>query len=155
MLFLLFRLEQNRYALDCLQIAAVLPLVDIKPIPQAPPGIAGIFNYHGAPVPAIDLSLLTLGRPARLRLSTRVILVNYPDPGLGDERHLLGLIAEGATEILRREAADFTTSGVTNPAAPYLGPVTTDAHGLVQWVHVERLLPASVCDVLFRQPLEL
>jgi chemotaxis-related protein WspB len=155
MLFLLFRLGQNRYALDALQIAGVLPLVDFKPIPQAPPGIAGIFNYHGAPVPAIDLSLLTLGRPAQPRLSTRVILVNYPDPGLGHERHLLGLIAEGATEILRREAADFTTSGVTNPAAPYLGLVTTHAHELVQWVHVERLLPASVCDVLFQQRLEL
>lgn len=155
MLFLLFRLGQNRYALDCLQVAAVLPLVDVKPIPQAPPGIAGIFNYHDGPVPAIDLSLLILGRPAQSRLSTRIILVNYPDPGPGNESHLLGLIAEGATEVLRREAADFMTSGVTNPAAPYLGPVTTHAHGLVQWVHVERLLTASVCDVLFRQRLEL
>ena len=153
MLFLLFRLGQNRYALDCLQIAGVLPLVDIKPIPQAPPGLAGILNYHGAPVPAVDLSRLILGLSAQHRLSTRIILVNYPDRG--DERHLLGLIAEGATEILRREPADFTTSGVTNPAAPYLGPVTTDAHGLVQWVQVDRLLPASVCDMLFRQPLEV
>ena len=150
MLFLLFRLGPNRYALDCLQIAGVLPLVDVKPIPQAPSGVAGIFNYHGAPVPAIDLCLLTLGWPARHRLSTRIVLVNYPDSR--GEGHLLGLIAEGATEVLRREAADFTESGVTNPAAPYLGPVTADAGGLVQWIQVERLLPASVCDVLFRQP---
>jgi len=152
MLFLLFRLGQNRYALDCLQVAGVLPLVDCKPIPQAPPGVAGIFSYHGAPVPALDLSALTLGRPARRSLSTRIVLVNYPDRA--GETHLLGLIAEGATEILRREAADFATSGVTNPQAPYLGPVTTDAGGLVQWVHIDKLLPASVCEVLFQPPLE-
>jgi chemotaxis-related protein WspB len=152
MLFLLFQLGQNRYALDCLQIAGVLPLVEVKPIAQAPPGVAGIFNYHGAPVPAIDLSQLTLGRPARLRLSTRIIVVNYP--GRDSETRLLGLIAEGATEILRREAADFADCGVANPATPYLGPVTVDAGGLVQWIHVDRLLPASVCDVLFLQLLE-
>ena len=36
MLFLLFELGKDRYALDVRQIAAVLPLVGIKQIPKAP-----------------------------------------------------------------------------------------------------------------------
>ena len=36
MLFLLFELGTDRYALDALQIAEVLPLVAIKRIPRAP-----------------------------------------------------------------------------------------------------------------------
>jgi chemotaxis-related protein WspB len=91
MLFLLFQLGDDRYALDTGRVAEVLPLVAITPIPKAPTGVAGLFNYHGAPVPAIDLSQLTMGRPARNRMNTRIVLVHYPD-GRG-KTHLLGLIA--------------------------------------------------------------
>jgi chemotaxis-related protein WspB len=150
MLFLLFQLGQDRYALDTSRVAEVLPLVAITQIPQAPPGVAGLFNYRGVPVPAIDLSQLTMGRPAQSRLNTRIVLVHYPDNSGGT--HLLGLIAEKVTETVRREKADFVASGVTNDRAPYLGPVATDAHGLMQWIDVESLLPASVRDLLFTLP---
>jgi chemotaxis-related protein WspB len=150
MLFFLFRLGEDRYALDALQIAEILPLVSVKRIPLAPTGVAGIIDYHGAPVPLIDLSQLALGRPARQRLGTRIILVNYPDQE--GATHLLGLLAERATETMRRDPADFV-SGVGNDAAPYLGPVAADAHGLVQWIQVDKLLPRSVRDRLFKQPV--
>ena len=150
MLFLLFQLGNEYYALDAGQIAEVLPLVTIKRIPQAPPGVAGVFEYRGAPVPAIDLSQLVLGRPAERRLSTRLIVVRYP--GDNGEAHLLGLVAEKATEMTRREPADFVESGVNSAAAPYLGPVVTDARGLVQRVELSKLLPETVRDVLFKQP---
>jgi chemotaxis-related protein WspB len=152
MLFLQFQLGKDCYALDSSQVVEVLPLLGIKQIPQAPAGVAGAFNYRGKPVPVIDLSELALGRPARLHMSTRIIIVRYPD-GNGTQ-HLLGLIAEKATETVRRDPAGFTDSGVINDGAPYLGPVATDPNGLVQWIEVTKLLPAAVRDVLFRQPLE-
>jgi chemotaxis-related protein WspB len=153
MLFLLFQLGQDRYALDTSRVAEVLPLVDIARIPQAPPGVAGLFNYRGVPVPVIDLSQLTIGRPAQSRLNTRIVLVHYPDGGGGTR--LLGLIAEKVTETVRRDKADFVATGVTSDRVPYLGPVATDARGLMQWIDVESLLPASVRAVLFTQPLAL
>ncbi len=152
MLFLLFQLGGDCYALDAAQVAEVLPLVRMKKIPRAPAGVAGVFTYRGAPVPAIDLSQLALGRPARPRLSTRVLLVNYPD-ATGAHRRL-GLIAEHATETLRREPTDFVASGVKADGAPYLGPVVHDARGLIQWIEVDKLLPASVRAALFQQAAE-
>lgn len=152
MLFILFQLGQDCYALDAAQVAEVLPLVQVKKIPRAPAGVAGVFTYRGAPVPVLDLSELALGRPARARLSTRVLLVHYPDAN-GTPR-LLGLIAEKATETLRREPGDFVASGVKSDGAPYLGPVASDARGLIQWVQVDKLLPASVREVLFKQTVE-
>ena len=98
MLFLLFQLGQDRYALDAGQVTEVLPLVEIKQVPQAPPGVAGVFDFRGAPVPVIDLSQLALGRPAQRRLSTRLIVVHHRDEG--GEQRLLGLIAEMATETV-------------------------------------------------------
>jgi chemotaxis-related protein WspB len=149
MLFLLFELGRDRYALDVRQVSAVLPLVDIKHIPQAPAAVAGIAEYRGTPIPVIDLRQLTLGRPAARRLSTRLILVHYPDAN-GTTR-MLGLIAEKATETMRREAADFVPSGVTSEGAPYLGPVATDARGFVQWIDVQTLLTDKVRDLLFKE----
>jgi chemotaxis-related protein WspB len=150
MLFLLFDLGKERYALEAAGIVEVLPLVDVKQIPCAPPGVAGVFNYHGAAVPVIDLSHLALGQPARRRLSTRIILVNYSRDG--GTTHVLGLIAEGVTELLRRERADFTASGIGNESAPYLGPIAHDARGLIQWIDVNGLLSEAVRAVLFGQP---
>ena len=152
MLFLYFQLGNDRYALDCSQVIEVVPLLGLKRIPQAPAAVAGAFNYRGKPVPVIDLSVLALGRPARHHMSTRIVIVIYP--GADSAQHLLGLIAEKATQTLRRDPADFTESGVVNDDAPYLGPVATDANGLLQWIDVKKLLPASVRDVLFKQALE-
>jgi chemotaxis-related protein WspB len=151
-LFLLFELGNDRYALDVRQIAEVLPLLGVKEIPRAPEAMTGLFNCRGAPVPLIDLSQLTLGRPAARRLSTRIVLVNYPDET--GRTHLLGLIAERATRTARHEPSDFVASGVTSAGAPYLGPVVTDAHGLLQWIDVRTLLPPAFRDLLFKEPMD-
>ena len=142
MLFLLFQLGDDRYALDASRVVEVLPLLNLKKIPQAPRGVAGIFIYHGKPVPAVDLSELTLGRPAGEKLSTRIILMNYSsDDG---KNHLLGLIAEHATEMIRRNQNDFTDAGVKLRAAPYLGPVLADEKGVVQLIHEQKLLSGNI-----------
>lgn len=151
MLFLLFQLGSERYALDAGQVVAVLPRLGVKAIPHAPSSVAGLCQYRGGPVPVIDLSELALGRPSANRLSTRIVLVQYPHPGpdpVGGP-HLLGLLAERATETLRRDPEDFVAPGVSVDAASYLGRVTADARGLIQRIEVQRLLPPSLRALLF------
>jgi chemotaxis-related protein WspB len=147
MLFLLFQLGKDRYALKASDVVEVVPLVALQELPQAPKGVAGIFNYRGRAVPAIDLCGLTLGQAASERLSTRIIIVHYADHR--GKNHLLGLIAEHATEMLRQEPEQFTDSGLRLDSAPYLGPVLMDGKGAIQWVHHQRLLPEPVRDLLF------
>ena len=144
MLFLKFRIGSESYALDTTQIAEVLPLLEITRVPQTPAGVAGLINYRGRPVPVIDLSELMLGEPGRPHISTRLILVRYGE-------HLLGLIAEQATEMMRREAGSFTDSGLASDAAPYLGPVTHDGGRMIRWIEVQKLLPTAISSVLFRR----
>jgi chemotaxis-related protein WspB len=149
MLFLLFQLGVDRYALEASRVVEVVPLLELKRLPQAPQGVAGIFNYRGRPVPAIDLSELTLGQPTSERLSTRIIIVSYHDSAGGS--HLLGLVAERATETLRREAREFVESGLKLGATPYLGPVLMDGQGTIQWINEQRLLPEPVRQLLFSE----
>ena len=152
MLFLLFRLGKDRYALEASRVVEVLPLLELRKIPGAPLGVAGIFNYRGRPVPAVDLSELTMGRPASEHLSTRIFVVNHPDEA--GKLQPLGLIAEHATEILRRDRNDFVETGLQLGSPPYLGPVLLEAQGAIQWVREQRLLPRNVRDLLFSETVE-
>ena len=147
MLFLLFRLGHDRYAIEAKKVVEVLPLLESKQIPQAPPAVRGVFDFRGQPVPLIDLTQLALGHPVREHLSTRIVLVRHPD-GRGDER-LLGLLAEHVTETMRRDPDAFGSAGVDLPDAPWLGPVASDEGGLVQWLQVEQLLPPELRELLF------
>ena len=153
MLFLLFQLGKDRYALDSSRVVEVVPLVALRQMPLAAPGFAGIFNYRGHPVPAIDLCQLTLGQPASEFLSTRIIVISCADAD-GNER-LLGLIAERATEMMRREANEFKDHGFEARGAPHLGPVLFDDQGAIQWIHEQKLLSENVRKIVFTEASQL
>lgn len=146
MLFLLMQLDGNRYAIDIRQIVEVLPLVDCKPVLGAPAGVAGIIDYGGTAVPIVDLSQVLAGRPARRRLSTRIVLVRRA-PASGSNG-LLGLIAERATDTMRCDPAVFRPSGVAQRSPPQLGGVVLDAAGAVHLIDVGTLLPEAVREAL-------
>jgi chemotaxis-related protein WspB len=149
MLFLLFQIGPDRYALEASRVVEIVPLLELKPLAQAPKGVAGIFDYRGRPVPAVDLSELVLGRPARQFLSTRIIIVNYLDESGANQ--FLGLIAERATAMLRKDARDFVDPGLKPDFSPPLGPILMDSNGPIQWVHEHRWLPAGLGKLLLTQ----
>jgi chemotaxis-related protein WspB len=68
---------------------------------------------------------------------------------LGAKSHVLGLIVEKATETLQCDPDGFSSCGVVNDEARYLGPVLADPRGLIQWIKVTDLLPTPVQALLF------
>ena len=152
MLFILFQLGSDRYALPARDVVEVLPLLAVKSVIGAPPGGAGLFDDRGTAVPVIDLAALALGRPSARRVSTRLLMVNYQPPRGGVR--LLGVIAERATEMLSKEPAEFLPTGIVSETAPFLGPVARDARGLVQRVDVHLLLNDRVRAALFPDEVE-
>ena len=152
MLFLVFDVNGDRFALPASAIVKVLPFVHVSALPQAPDGIAGVAIYAGAPVPVVDLTRVLGGRASEVRFDTRMILVDHVDRR-GDAR-LLALLAEHATATIRREPEDFVASGVSSDAARHLGPVATDEDGVVQLVDIPSLLPPSLADALFTEPAD-
>jgi chemotaxis-related protein WspB len=150
MLFLLFNLDGERYALDAAQIVEVLALQPTRPVPGAPAWVAGVAGRHGEPLPVIDVSRLALGRDARRLLSTRLVVVEYRAGEASSEPpRLLGLIVEGATQTRRIAREQFADTGVATPHARWLGPVANDGQGFVQWVQVRHMLTDDVKALLF------
>jgi chemotaxis-related protein WspB len=129
------------------QVVVVVPRVALRPIPHAPPYLAGLFNLGGALVPVVDLGLRLGGEPCRPLMSTRILIV--------EERsgRRLGLVAERVTELRQVPDDLFTSGGAPPPDAPYLGPIAPLEGELVQKILAEEILPESLRATLFKSML--
>lgn len=147
MLLVVFHAGEERFGLEAGQIVEIVPLVRLGPVEHAPAWVAGLFNYRGTVTPVIDVSMLLKGEPARNLLSTRILLVAYPDPG-GAE-HLLGLLAERVLETITCTPDDFQRTGIHTPEAPYLGDMLVEGGGMLRRITLAGLLPPEVQKLLF------
>jgi chemotaxis-related protein WspB len=147
MLFVVFHIGQDRYALESGRVIEVLPLLKLKAVPQAAQGVAGILNLRGKLVPVLDLNQMTLGVPAGRRVSTRVIIADFSaEAGPGK---WLGIIAERLTNTVRLDEGAFETPPVGSAGATFLGPVARDASGIIQRITVDKLLTPEAREALF------
>jgi chemotaxis-related protein WspB len=147
MLFLVLQLREDRYAIDVAHIEEVLPFITVKELPGAPPGVAGLIDYYGDPVPVCDLSSIATGIPTAVRMSARIVMTSSPGPD--QTRRRLGLLAPRATDVLRAEETDFVSTGVETPGTECFGSVLTDARGIIQRVDVPRLLTPAIRRAMF------
>jgi chemotaxis-related protein WspB len=137
-LHLIFRLEGQAYALEASRIAEILPWVDALQAAHGAAGGVNAINYRGDIVALVDLAVLTLGRTAERRLSTRIVLAHAPKSG-----KLVGLIAENATEIARIAPGDFKTTDLAGPGRDHLGSIAIGPHGPIQRIELDCLLLAA------------
>ncbi len=147
MLFILFRLGTERYALESAHVIEVIPRLPLRPQSGTPEFVAGLCNFRGSVVPVLDLAMLTLGTPCREQLSTRIILINHTLRS-GTKR-ILGLIAEAVTDAVKREPGEFVA--VSTGQAPHLGKIALDDGGMVQCIVPEYLLPQEIEALLFEE----
>jgi purine-binding chemotaxis protein CheW len=71
-----FTLGDLRFALNIGAVERVISAVEISPLPEAPRGVSGVFNYKGKIVPVFDLRQ-RFGLPERaVRLSDHLIIAH-------------------------------------------------------------------------------
>ncbi|MEJ2587997.1 MAG: chemotaxis protein CheW [Deltaproteobacteria bacterium] len=153
MLVLLFYLGDTLYTMRCDRVREVAPVVKLKEVPNAPAYFAGLFNYRGVVVPVIDLRQLIQGHPCNMRMSTRIILVDYLRKD--NTPYVIGLMAERVTETLRKSEDDFVQTGLNVNQAPYLSGLMMEDSDMIQYIDIDRLpqsvkilqLPESADDV--------
>jgi chemotaxis signal transduction protein len=102
MLMLLFQIGEERWAIAASEVKAVIPLVNLQPHGQSI--AAGLLNYHGEILPAIDVSALITQKTAPQMLSTRAVVVeNCGELGidsnaLSSSNQRMALVVERAGE---------------------------------------------------------
>ncbi|MGC9195723.1 MAG: chemotaxis protein CheW [Syntrophobacteraceae bacterium] len=141
MLILLFHLGNNRYAVKSERVREVSPMVNLQPLPHAPDCLAGLFHYRGLVIPVVDLGSLIHGRACQMRLSTRIIVVDY---ARGENfPPVVGLLAEKVIEAKRTSQDSFVSTGVHIDAVPFLSRVMMEGNDAIHLLDLE-LLPASL-----------
>lgn len=138
MLWLIFHVGANRFALRSDRVDKVLPMVELHRTPQSPNGLAGAFSYRGAVTPVIDLAQWFLGTSSPLRLSSRMILIPLE---VGRSGRKFGLVADRVEELrsIEPDAVDGNRSASWSGTLD-LGPVVADGYGLLQIVDIDKLI---------------
>lgn len=152
MLMVQFQLGADRYAIDARCVVEIVPLVNVKELPHAPPYVAGLFNYHGSIVPVLDLCRLTQNSSCKPYLSSRTILIDYGRvTGAPAGTRLLGLQAEKVTEVVNR-TVETQPSPIQIGASPYLDGIFFHDGGINQCLKPAALLPEELREMLFAAP---
>ena len=147
MLMLLFQLGNSRYAVPAREVVEIASMVELEPLPKAPDYIAGLFNYRGLHVPVLDLCKLVGSHPCSQRITTRMILVDFPLAAGGTRT--LALLAEHVTETLQINEQEFTDTGINIPDAPFVGKAAYTDQGMVQKLSITDLVPPDVQSQLY------
>ncbi len=153
MLMLLFYVGSDLYALDSSQVVEIIPMVNLRKIPQVPNHVAGSFQYRGAIVPAIDLCQLIQGTASVPYLSTRIIILNCRQwnrnpSNKSNASPMIGTIAQQVTETIKISETDIFTPVMFSDHSPYLGETIMDNHGTIQLIRMENLLVQSLKSLL-------
>lgn len=131
MLALTFQIGADRMAIDVRRVRRVVPRVRLETVVSGSAGVAGRFVYRGQVVPVIDLFRLSGAGECPSRLSTRIILVPFPD---GSDR-LVGFLASQVAEI-----RELPTPPVKSGDDRGLGPTIADGAAVIRFLNADQLL---------------
>jgi len=137
-----FRLGATRYAVNAATVQQVLPLPRLHPVPEAAPWMRGVFLFHGAVMPVLDLCQLACGQRCPDYLSSRLLLVGSRENA--SSVPAAALLAEGVTQAVRAEAVELTQPDPGLAGPTYAGPWVELDGQLVQVIAWECLVTPEV-----------
>ncbi len=111
--FVIFKLGDEEYGVNILQVKTIERLMEITRVPKAPDFVEGVINLRGEVVPVIDLRK-RFELPERTNTdNTRIIIVSIEDI-------TVGMIVDSATEVLQISEESI------DPAPSIIGSIDSD-----------------------------
>jgi purine-binding chemotaxis protein CheW len=120
----LFALDEQRYALDLASVERIVRVVDVTPLPKAPPIVLGIINVKGDVVPVYDLR-------RRFRLPEREIKLTDQLMIAKTSRQTVALLVDGVDGVLEVADEEIASAGEILPEIEYVHGVVKLQDGLV------------------------
>ncbi len=139
MLAIVFSAGHLSYAIAAQNVVRVLPLTELRAVPQAPDGVIGLLHYDNALLATVDLRLLLESTPCIRALSSRLIIVKITSPDRTAVR--FALLAESVLNLIR---VDRRLIAVKLTRAPFLGDILAMQDNAPQLIDIRRLLPDSI-----------
>ena len=139
--FLLFTLDDRRFALPVAQAREALPAMAMAPLAGAPGVVEGVVDVGGVVVPVLDLRA-RFGLPARpLSPDDHLVLA---DAG----RRVVALRVDRAVDVVALDDADLVAARPDDPALRHLAGVLRLPDGLVLLADVDAFLTQGEGEAL-------
>jgi len=138
-----FRLADEIYGINVMQVQEVLRVSEIAPVPGAPHYVLGIINLRGNVVTVID-TRIRLGLPtAEVTDATRIVIIE-------SARHVVGILVDCVAEVVDLPTADVESApNVGNDeSAKYIQGVASREGELLILVDLNKLLTDEEWDEL-------
>lgn len=77
MQYVLFLIEEQQFGLDLFLIERVLNIVEVTPLPNAPPHLLGAIDLHGEVVPVLNLRHILGFQKKEIALSDHLLICRF------------------------------------------------------------------------------
>lgn len=130
-----FRLAEERYGINVMQVQEVLRMTEIAPVPGAPDYVLGIINLRGNVVTVMDTRKRFGLMPAEPDDSTRIVIIEA-------EEQVVGILVDSVAEVVYLKQSDIEIApNVGNEeSSRYIQGVANRKEGLLILVDLNKLL---------------
>lgn len=102
-----FRLDNETYGINVMQVQEVLRHTEIAPVPGAPDYVLGIINLRGNVVTVIDTRQRFALQSAPVTEQTRIVIIE-------SDRQVVGILVDSVAEVVYLRQSEIET-------APHIG----------------------------------
>jgi purine-binding chemotaxis protein CheW len=133
--YVTFRLEEEVYGINVMQVQEVLRVTEIAPVPGAPHYVLGIINLRGNVVTVVDTrERLGLGSK-EMEESTRIVIIEA-------DKMVVGILVDAVAEVvdLRTSEIESAPSVGNDESSKYIQGVASRDGELLILVDLNKLL---------------
>lgn len=98
--FVIFRLGDEKYAVDILNVGGISEFLEVTKVPNAPPFIDGIINLRGDIIPIVNLKKRFNIPEKKVDSDTRIIINNINGKDIG-------FVVDEASQVINIDEADI------------------------------------------------
>lgn len=138
-----FKLENETYGVNVMQVQEVLRYSEIAAVPGAPNYVIGIINLRGNVVTVIDTRVRFGLMPSEVSENSRIVIIEA-------EKQVIGILVDGVAEVvyLRSSEIDIAPNVGTDESAKFIQGVSNREGELLILVDLNKFLNDEEWDEL-------
>ena len=138
-----FKLEEETYGVNVMQVQEILRYTEIAPVPGAPEYVMGIINLRGNVVTVIDTRARFGMESAELTDNTRIVIIEA-------DTQVIGILVDSVAEVvyLRASEIDVAPNVGNDESAKFIQGVSNREGELLILVDLNKLLSDDEWDEL-------
>lgn len=148
--YLVFKLGNEKFALEVQNTESILKLTELTKVPNAPVYLRGVLNLSGQALPVIDLNYKLSGKLTEYTENTCLLVTQTRN---GSRYIRLGFLVDDVEEVTEIDAKDIIQADTLaiNLSSRYLKGIIEDEQKFIMLMDVEQLFNTSDVNIILNQ----